>query len=483
MRQSEVFSSRWGLILAALGMAIGTGNIWRFPRIAAQNGGGSFLIPWLIFLFLWSIPLLIIEFAMGKHTRYGPIGAFGKIMGKRFTWMGAFVAFCSIAIMFYYSVVMGWCIKYFVTSLVGNKAILQSELFWQKFTQGYQPILFHFFAMSIGSYVIYRGVAQGIERANKVLIPSLLILLILAAIRALTLPGAVDGLNFFFKPEIGKLLEYRTWLEALSQSAWSTGAGWGLLLTYSVYMKEKEDIVLNSFIAGLGNNSASLLAGLVILPTIFAMLPLDQAMQAVNSGNTGLTFIWIPQVFAKMPLGGIFMTIFFLALTFAALSSLIAMIELGTRIFIDAGFTRHRAISIVGTMGFIFGLPSALNLNFFNNQDWVWGLGLIISGLFFTIAVLKYGAEKFRNELINAEGNDIPAGKWFNIIVKIVIPVEFVGLITWWSWQAITDYDPQGWWKPLHTFSLGTCLFQWGIALGLFILLNNWLYRKTIEKE
>ena len=143
MKQAEFFSSRWGLILAALGMAVGTGNIWRFPRIVAQNGGGSFLIPWVIFLFLWSIPLLITEFTIGRETRYGTVGAFGKFLGKKFTWMGAFVGFCTMAIMFYYSVVMGWCLKYLVAALSGNTGLFESQAFWESFTTSYQPVGFH----------------------------------------------------------------------------------------------------------------------------------------------------------------------------------------------------------------------------------------------------------------------------------------------------------------------------------------------------
>lgn len=481
MKQAEFFSSRWGLILAALGMAVGTGNIWRFPRIVAQNGGGSFLIPWVIFLFLWSIPLLIIEFTIGRETRYGTVGAFGKFLGKKFTWMGAFVGFCTMAIMFYYSVVMGWCLKYLVAALSGNTGLFESQAFWESFTTSYQPVGFHLLAMTLGSFVIYKGVVAGIERANKILIPLLFSLLLLAAVRALTLPGAMSGLNYLFEPNLAALLNYRTWLEALSQSAWSTGAGWGLILTYAVYMKKEEGVVLNSFIAGLGNNTASLLAAMVILPTIFAILPYDEAMKAMASGNTGLTFIWIPKLFEQMPLGSFFMIVFFLALASAALSSLIAMLELATRIFMDAGLERHRAILFVATFGFLFGLPSALSLQFFNNQDWVWGLGLIISGMFFTFAAIKYGVDKMRTTLINVEGNDLAAGRWFNRIVTFLIPLEFVVLIVWWSWQAVTAYDPEGWWNPFRTFSLGTCIFQWLLAIVILVVLNNKMFEKTIR--
>lgn len=489
MRQTEYFTSRWALILAALGMAIGTGNIWRFPRIAAKNGGGAFIIAWIIFLFLWSIPLLISEFAIGKKTRYGTVGAFGKLIGKRFTWMGSFVGFCTIAIMFYYSVVTGWCLKYFVAAIAGQLGNVEATAYWSSFsTSIYQPLIFHFMSMSVGAYVIYRGVVNGIERATKILIPSLFILLIIATIRALTLPGALKGLNFLFNPEWSALTNYRVWLEALSQSAWSTGAGWGLILTYAVYLKRKEDVVLNSFITGLGNNSASLLAGLAIFPAVFALAPLlglvaEDVVKITGPGNTGLTFIWIPQLFKQMPLGSFFTAIFFLALTFAALSSLIAMIELATRIFIDAGMPRKNALLLVALVGFVFGIPSAINMSFFENQDWVWGIGLMLSGFFISFAVIKYGANRFRTELVNSEGNDLNVGKWFEYVMKFIIPVEFLIMIGWWLYQSVTTFDPKGWWNPFHTFSLGTCIFQWGLMIGLFLLFNNLIYSKTLGME
>lgn len=490
MRQSEFFSSRWALILAALGMAIGTGNIWRFPRIVAKNGGGAFIIAWIIFLFLWSIPILISEFAIGKKTRYGTIGAFGKLLGKRFTWMGGFVGFCSAAIMFYYSVVAGWCLKYFFSAVTGQLADVEKGLaYWDAFsTSVYEPLIFHFVAMGVGAYVIYRGVVQGIEKATKILIPSLLILLVIAAIRALTLPGAWQGLNFLFDPDWSALADYKVWLEALSQSAWSTGAGWGLILTYAVYLRQKEDIVLNSFITGLGNNSASIIAAMAIFPAVFALAPLlgmsaTEVLQETGPANTGLTFIWVPQLFNHMKFGPFFTSIFFLALSFAALSSLIAMIELATRIFMDAGMPRKRAILLVASAGFLLGAPSAVNMPFWENQDWAWGVGLMLSGFFVAFAVIKYGPAKFRRELVNSEGNDWNVGKWFEYVMKYLIPIQFFILIGWWFYQSVASYDPEGWWNPFHRFSLGTCLFQWGLTIGLFILFNNWIYKKTLTEQ
>ena len=479
----EEFSSRLGLILAAMGMAVGAGNIWRFPRMVAQNGGSAFLIPWIIFLFLWSIPLIMVEFAMGKTTRLGTIGAFGKFMGKKFTWMGAFVGFCTMGIMFYYSVVTGWSLHYFLRALFHSAVAPNPAAYWDHFTHSYWPLLFHLFAISGAAWIVLQGVTRGIERSNKILIPSLFVLVIIASVRAVTLPGAVEGLNYLFNPNIHKLLDYRVWLQALSQSAWSTGAGWGLVLTYGVYLKKNEDVVLNSFVTGLGNNSASLFAALAIIPTVFALLPLASALEAMHAGNTGLTFIWIPRLFDQMPGGAFFAALFFLALTFATLSSLISMVELATRNFMDMGFPRRAAIRIVWVVAFLLGAPSALSLAFFNNQDWAWGIGLLLSGFFFSIAAIHFGVSRFRHDLLNTDQSDIRVGKWFEIVVKYVIPLEFLGMLVWWFYQSVTAYDVSGWWNPFHTYSLGTCIFQWGVVILVFIGLNKWFVKWILEKE
>jgi NSS family neurotransmitter:Na+ symporter len=395
----EQFSSRWAMLISMIGVAVGTGNIWRFPRIAAKYGGGAFLIPWLVFLFLWSIPILIMEYAMGKGTRKGTVGAFGKLLGREFTWLGAFVGFVSTAIMFYYSVVTGWCLRYLAGALFGELQGLDFEgaqTFWSDFINGYQPVLFHFFSLAIATYILCWGVVRGIERANRVFVPSLVILLLLLFLRAITLPGAVRGIESFFTVRWEMLLDYHVWLDALTQNAWSTGAGWGLILTYSVYMKKREDAVLNSGITAFANHSISLVAGVMIFSTVYAILPGRAAEVISEPGplNTGLAFIWIPQLFSQLPGGYFFSVLFFLALFFASMSSLISMIELAVRVLNDAGVARNLAIGFVGAVGFGMGIPSAVNASFFLNQDWVWGIGLMVSGAVFAFAVLRFGASQ-----------------------------------------------------------------------------------------
>ncbi len=176
------------MLLAMLGMAVGTGNIWRFPRIAAANGGGSFLVAWAVFLLLWSIPLLILEFGMGKATRSGTIGSFVKTIGPKFAWMGAWVAFVATAIMFYYSVVMGWTLRFVLAAVSGDIPSAVPEDFWEGYAGTRGALVTHVVAMGMGLFVVSKGV-KGIETAAKFLIPSLILIVIVLAIRAVTLPG------------------------------------------------------------------------------------------------------------------------------------------------------------------------------------------------------------------------------------------------------------------------------------------------------
>ncbi|MFZ1729667.1 MAG: sodium-dependent transporter [Bacteroidota bacterium] len=468
--KTEAFSSRWGLMLAMLSLAVGTGNVWRFPRIAATNEGGTFLIPWLIFLFAWSIPLLMIEFTIGKSMRAGPVNAFGKLIGSRFRWMGLWVAFTATAIMFYYSVVTGWCLRFFFAAVSGEIPDAVPGSFWHGFEGSWQAVLAHTAMMAAGAALVYRGV-RGIERIARILMPTLIVMLAVLMLRALTLPNAHIGLNFLFTVHWADLANAEIWMQALTQNAWDTGAGWGLILTYAIYARKQEDTTLNAAMIGFGNNSISLMAGILVLCTIFSVNP-NAASDIVGAGNNGLTFIWVPQLFSHVPGGQIFMAVFFLTLLFAAFTSLVSMIELATRVLMDRKISRQRAVLIVGIGGVLFGLPSALSPAFFNNQDAVWGIGLMVSGLLFVVAVVKYGARRFRLDYMNTGDSDFIIGPWWRYLVFFVL-IEAIALLVWWLSQTISQ---EGWAASLNPFaewSLGTVLLQWGAALALFIWWNR----------
>ena len=489
----ELFSSRTALLLTTLGMAVGTGNIWRFPRIIAKCGGGAFLIPWVIFLFAWSIPLLVLELGMGRKSRRGCVGSFAHVAGPGLGFLGSFVAFCCTAIMFYYAVVAGWCLKYLLSGARGQLRGVAgdaAEQVFLDFANSPEPIIYQVLAMGAAGLVVLWGVVRGIERANKVLIPSLFALLLLAMVRSVSLPGAGDGLRFLFTVDWALLADANTWIEAMCQSAWSTGAGWGLMLTYGVYVSRREQVVSNAVITGLGNNMASIIAAVAIIPAVFALAPMAIAPERLaelggvegflTSGgpaSTGLTFIWIPALFEQMPGGSIFTSLFFLTLFFAALSSLIAMVELASRVLIDMGISRKAAVLAVAGTGIVLGLPSAVNLEFFQNQDWAWGLGLMLSGLFVALAVVRYGAARFRRDAMSVREASW-LGRGFDLWITIAIPAQFLIMLGWWFSQSI-GWDPAGWWDPFGTFTVGTCLFQWALALGVFIALNRWLVRRS----
>jgi NSS family neurotransmitter:Na+ symporter len=496
------------MLLVMLGMAVGTGNVWRFPRIAAQNGGGEFIVAWIVFLVLWSIPLILVEFGAGRLTRLGPVGAFMTMMGPRWAWMGAFIAFVATAIMFYYSVVAGWTLRYVVASASGEVPGATPGEFWTAFTGSWWPVLTHAVAIGCGTLVVARGV-RAIERVARFLMPTLVFLIVVLAVRAVTLPAASDGLAYLFSVDWAHLASARIWIEALTQNAWDTGAGWGLILAYAAYLRANEDTALNAFVLPTANNVVSLLAGIMVLCTVFSVVPQLVAGFASNpdalagypalaeavrngaeltpaliqdtifsTGNEGLTFIWMPQLFATLPWGRLLMVLFFLALSFAAFTSLIAMIELATRVLWDAGIPRQRAIRVVGIGGFLLGIPSALSLRFLHNQDFVWGVALMVSGLFFAVGVLTYGVRRFREQQLNHADSDIRVGRWWDVVIGVLVPLEALVLLGWWFWQVRGD-DLVGWLDPLREANVGTMVLQWGVVLAGLLALNRWLAGRT----
>ncbi len=492
------------MLLAMLGMAVGTGNIWRFPRIAAQNGGGEFLVAWVAFLLLWSIPLILVEFGLGRKVRAGPVRAFVAMMGPRWAWMGAFVGFVAVAIMFYYSVVAGWTIRYVVASVTGEISGTDPGAFWTQYTESIWPVVTHAVAIGLAAYVVSRGV-RAIERVARVLMPALLVLVVLLAGYAVTLPGAGAGLSFLFSVDWHQLGDANIWLQALTQNAWDTGAGWGLVLVYAAYMRPNEDTALNAFIVPTANNIVSLLAGIMVISTVFAVISdlaanpealaaFPSLQEAVTAGgavnadliqaeifgatNEGLTFIWMPQLFARVPGGQFFMILFFVALSFAAFTSLVAMVELATRVLADLGVDRRRGVRIVAIAGFLLGFPSAFSVQFLGNQDWVWGVALMVSGLFFAIAVITHGVQRFRAEQLNHEHSDIRIGKWWEIVIGVLVPLQAVVLLVWWLWQS-RGWDPEGWLEPFSKETVGTILLQWGVVFVLLLVANRWLGRRS----
>ena len=480
--QENRFSSRFTFLLSALGIAVGTGNIWRFPRIVASNAGddgaGAFLVAWITFLFLWSIPLIIVEYIMGRQSRMGTIGAFRNFMGKPFAFLGGFVGFVSTAIAFFYSVIVGWNIYYFGALTFGGlpQDSEASLVLWNSFQNSSFPIFFHAIAMSVGGLAIYKGVSS-IEKVNKILIPVLLGIVVISVLRAVTLPGSMDGISYLFTPDWSQLNRPGIWVDALAQNAFDTGAGFGLFLTYAIYIRKRYGVVKNAFTTAFGNNLVSLMAAIMIFSTVFSILGNEmdmsqseilEIMKTSGPAATGLTFIWMPQLFAKMALGKPLAILFFLGLSFAGFSSLISMLELAVRNLIDFGVQRSTAVFWIVAASFVLGIPSAMSLEILGDQDFVWSVGLIISGVLMAIAALKYGLSRMISEITAESEGDWPFPVWWSITVKFVAPFIGIALVSWWMIES-----------PSFFF---TCLVQWGTVILIFFLMNRYINNKISQK-
>ncbi len=472
--KQQFFTGKLGFMMAAIAMAVGTGNIWRFPRVAAANGGGAFVIILIIAVIVCSVPLLMSEMAIGRHTRKGTVGALGDFMGRGFSWIGAWMGFVCIAIMFYYSVVAGWTIKYVILSLQGE--FVQggdTKAIWDAFsTNPRQTVFYHFIAMAAAFFILYQGVVKGIERYSRILMPVLGLLLITAAVRAVTLPGASQGVEYLFRVDMDYLLNPRTWLEGFTQAAWSTGAGWALLMTYAIYTRPQDGIGGSMFIVAYADILIAIVAGLAILPTIFALAPsIEYAHDALAAGNAGMTFIYMSELFALMP-GGYWMAIFFfLCLAFSAISSLISMVEVGVANLVTSGWARKRAVMFTCGAGFLCGIPSAFSMEFLNNQDFVWGVALLISGMLTAIAIMKFGVEKVRRGHLNQSGSRFRIGRWYNVLIYIN-PVIIGIIFIWLVYQSVLQ-DPAAWWNPFGELTTGTMFFQWLAVFAILFLLNK----------
>ncbi len=513
---SDQFSGRLGLIFATIGAAIGTGNIWRFPRMVGANGGGSFLVPWLLFLFLWSIPLIIAEFALGKRSRTGTVGTFRIFAGRNFAWLGLWTAWISTAIGFYYAVVTGWCLNYFQAAMRGGLAEgVDTIEVWNNFLQAPgQVIIFQAVAILITMAAIWRG-ARAIEKANVWLMTSLFVLLFVALFLAFVMDfedGTLDGFVFMFTIQPEYLMQPETWINGLSQSAWSCSAGMGMAITYSVYMRKDEDTTLNAATMCLANNSVSIIAGLTVMMAVFAVV--DDPLSAVGGGSSAITFLVLPEVFAQAPGGPatqlLMVAVFFLALSFAALTSMISTVELCVRNFVDHGVDRSQAVGFTGAAIFLFGLPSAglwilvddstgvAFPQFLEVQDHIWGYGLLFSGLFIAYSIWKYGWSRykswqeenevedfdmgdyvengvsaFRDDFINTGDNDWWIGRWWDVIMYIGFPAMFsILILSYFADLLVTVHDP---WNPSNPDGISIILLFWGVPASIFFSLNKYV--------
>jgi len=471
-----MFKTRLGLLTASLGMAIGTGNIWRFPRKVAQYGGSAYIMVWLLGLLIWSIPLLMVEAGIGRASRRGVPFAFADAGGRHLMGPGVFVAMITTLIMFYYTVVTGWCAGYFVTTLIHGVPV-HPAAYWKGFEGSFSALAWSLVIALVAGFVVLRGVEAGIERLSLILMPILFLLLIGLAVYAAFIPGSGAGFEQVFAMRPSAFADPSLWIDGISQSAWSTGAGWGLYMTYSSYAGKKQGMEATTYATGFGNNLASLLAASAIIPLVFAVLSGAGAKEFMGAGNTGLAFIAVPLAFVRI--GGLAGRItgiaFFTGLLFAALSSLIAMFEMVVLILGSAGMKRGRATVLITLTTMLFAVPSAISPWFFNNQDWVWGVGLLISGMCMSVLVIHVGPSRFVSKFLP----DIsPVTRVLvRVAVPVLVPAIFLTLTAWYLVTTAMDVK-SGPWSLKNPYSVTLTLAEW-FAAGLL----SWVIARFLSKH
>lgn len=322
--QRDGFGSRFGVLVAVAGSAVGLGNLWRFPYMVGNNGGAAFIILYLAFVIVLCLPIMFSEFIIGRRTQSNAFGAIKKL-APRSGWLtiGVISVVASVAIMSFYSVVGGWTLDYIIKSFSPSFLTSDSSSLAGQFS-GYtsssvMPVVTHLLFLAISALIVVAGVKNGIERYSKILMPVLFFLVLLLAIRSLTLDGAGAGVEFLFKPDFSKITG-KTALAALGQAFFSLSLGMGCIITYGSYVNKKENLFKISFMSAFADTGFAILAGLAVVPAVFAF-------GISPSEGPSLVFITLPQVFAQLPFGQIISIAFFFILLIAALTSAISLLE------------------------------------------------------------------------------------------------------------------------------------------------------------
>ncbi|MEV5162453.1 sodium-dependent transporter [Streptomyces sp. NPDC053728] len=475
----EQWATRTGFLLAAIGSAVGLGNIWRFPAIAYENGGGAFLLPYLIALLTAGIPLLIMEYAIGRKYRLSPPAALRRMArpAEAIGWWQVVIAF---VIATYYAVIIAWAVRY-VGFSVGRQWGDDPEAFLfgdflrapetPGFLDGYVSGVFWplILVWAVVLVVLAFGIRRGIERANKIFIPLLFVLFAALVIRALTLDGAATGLDALFSPDWSELGNGSVWVAAYGQIFFSLSIGFGIMVTYASYLGRRADLTGSAMVAGFANSSFEILAGIGVFATLgYLATASGVGVDEVAGAGIGLAFVAFPAVISEMPLGALFGVLFFSSLVIAGLSSLISIVQVVVSAVQDRTGMR-RMPAVLGIGGFValvsvllFPTESGIYLldasDHFINQ---YGIALAaLVGLIVVVWVLRQlpGLQQ------NADATSaIRLGRWWRICLGVITPV----VLGWMMVDSLrTEFE-----ENYEGYSTGFLLSAgWSVAIGALLV-------------
>ena len=419
----DEFRTKMGFVIACIGSAVGMANIWMFPYRTGKFGGAAFLIPYFIFVVLLGFSGVIGEMAFGRSMKTGPLGSFGKAMEMRFgekgrpigRAIGVIPVIGSLGIAIGYSVVVGWVMKYLWSSLTGNLTKVEDMgIFFGKIAVPFGNISWHMLGLAVTFVIMAFGITKGIEKVNKVMMPIFFLFFLILMVRVATLPGAMEGYKYLFVPKWEELLDINTWVYALGQAFFSLSLAGSGTIVYGSYLKKDIDIVSCAKNVAFFDTCAALLAGVVVIPAVFAF-GLD-----VASGPP-LMFITLPAVFQQLPLGGLFAIIFFAAVLSAAITSLMNLFETPVEALQEQfGLSRKMAVAVIAVIG------AAVSI-FIESGDsvgawmdvisiYIIPLGALLAGImFFWVCPKGYARSQAET------GRTKPLGQWFEPLTKYVV--------------------------------------------------------------
>ncbi len=441
----DTWGSKAAFVLAAAGSAIGLGNIWGFPTVAGQNGGAAFLLIYLAAVALIGAPVMLAELIVGRRTQRNPVGAF-KALAPRSMWVvvGGLGVFTGIIILSFYSVIAGWTLSYIFKTATGTfQAGVDTAAIYEELAGSAVPaISWHLLFIILTIYVVLGGVRDGIERWTKVLMPVLFALLVLLAIRAVTLSGAEAGLAFYLKPDFSKVTG-AVILSAIGQAFFSLSLGMGAMITYGSYVSKRDDLVSSAGWVTFADTTIAILAGLIIFPTLF------HAGLEPGAGGPGLVFVVLTSLLSSIPpapYGGvIFGTGFFLLLGIAALTSSVSLLEVVTSWAVDErGMSRRTAAIALGAVAFVLGIPSALangavswlteipgiGMDFLSFLFMLFGqYSLVIGALLISLFVGWVWGVGAAGEEVRENDGEFPLGRTWAFLIRFVAPSAIVAIL------------------------------------------------------
>lgn len=435
------FSGNIGFILAAAGSAVGLGNLWRFPYLAAQYGGGIFLLVYLILVFTFGFSLLILEIAIGRKTKVSSIKAYEKL-NKKFGWMGVLSLLIPMLILPYYSVIGGWVIKYMTVFLTGQgKAAADSAYFGGFISQTASPLVMFVLYITLTAVIVALGVEKGVERFSKFLMPVLILITIGITIFVATIPGAGEGMKYYLLPDFSKF-SIKTLCAAMGQLFYSLSIAMGIMVAYGSYVKD--DINLNNSVTNIQifDTLVAVLSGMMIVPAVYVF----SGEEGLKTGGAGLMFKTLPRVFDAMPMGNLIGTAFFILVFLAALTSSISLMEAVVSMFMDKfKMTRKKAAASVYVITVILGIPSALGYGIWSHitvlgMDFLSFFDYISNSVMMPILAIAtcvlagwFMDLKEIEDEITKNGESFKRRKVFRVMVKYIAPVFLVVILVFYT--------------------------------------------------